>query len=74
MKKDTNTTDSLAVDSASTGYVCPKCGGNLYKDEGDEGTCWYECEKCDFECDSDFDRETGEIFPDFIHNIESELA
>lgn len=44
-------------------YFCPKCGGKLYEDYGDEGPIWYECEKCEFSCDSDFDRETGDIFP-----------
>ena len=55
------------VDSSAL-FACPDCGGKLYEDEGDEGPKWYECEKCDFSCDSDYDRETGEIFPDFKAN------
>jgi predicted RNA-binding Zn-ribbon protein involved in translation (DUF1610 family) len=64
--KTDKTGSGLAVDSASAGYLCPTCGGNLYENEADEGPRWYECDKCDFECDSDFNRETGDIFPAFL--------
>jgi hypothetical protein len=41
--------------------ACIKCGGDLYRDWGDEEMqSWYECKECHFSCTSDFDRETGE--------------
>ena len=61
------TEDELEPELAAThGYLCPSCGSKLYEDEGDEGPRWYECEKCDYSCDSDYDRNTGEIFPMFL--------
>lgn len=60
----TQKTDDGTLLKSTDLFSCPDCGGNLYEDEADEGPKWYECEKCDFSCDSDYDRATGEIFPD----------
>jgi len=53
-------------------FACPDCGEKLYQDEADEGSPWYECEKCDFVCESDFNPKTGDIFPDLKANTHAQ--
>ena len=46
----------------------PCLWGKLYWSEADEGPKWYECEKCDFSCDSDYRQDTEDMFP-VLHSL-----
>lgn len=52
-----------------TGYLCPECQGNLYEDEADGEPSWFECDHCEYQCDSYSERDTGVTYPIYLKDI-----
>ena len=58
--------ENTAIISSTALLACPECGGTLKQwpcDDPANPDDYFECEGCEFSCESDHNRQTGELFP-----------